>query len=93
MSSEDLVRNHRLIWTIYFICCNSSDNDEDNEAGCCTIPGGCMVFLNPVAGEYVSPPNLPFLNIFFFDMFVMSASHFLKGFLDIWVGCKPAYRD
>lgn len=39
------------ISTIYFICCNSSDDDDDDdETGCCTILGGCMVCLYPVAG-------------------------------------------
>lgn len=43
------------ISTIYFICCNSSDDDDDDdETGCCTILGGCMVCLYPVAGGYIS---------------------------------------
>lgn len=37
-----------VLATTYCICCNSDDDNE--EAGCFTVLGGCMFCLYPIAG-------------------------------------------
>lgn len=41
-----------VLATTYCICCNSDDDNE--EAGCFTVLGGCMFCLYPIAGVKIS---------------------------------------
>ena len=57
------------------ICCNdNSDGDNDDnsdDSGCCTLFGGCLICLYPIAGRSVS-----FISSFFLPDMKKNVFHF-----------------